>query len=332
MAAKKLVYMVVDTETATLPFADVIAQMDAERKKRIAIARPLVYDIGWTLMYRDGTIFDKKHFLVAETFSVPAVFNTAYYKEKRPLYLDMMKRGEITVLPWETIMEDFIADLSIADYVGAFNSMFDFKKAIPFTELYISKLYSPDYYEWEKMQYGLCEKIAQNVKPKKNSDFDPEHFTFRNNHYEMFDIWGMACETLINKVKFKQECLENRMLTNSGDFFKTSAEATYRYLVNKYDFDEAHTALEDAEIESFILSKILTKKAVSVGIDYFPFRKLGRTVDFVKNHSRGEKQKQYARTVHSAMDDYVGDYDFEEELTNYQKQILGRMRELETMF
>ena len=332
MAAKKLVYMVVDTETATLPFADVIAQMDAERKKRIAIARPLVYDIGWTLMYRDGTIFDKKHFLVAETFSVPAVFNTAYYKEKRPFYLDMMKRGEITVLPWETIMEDFIADLSIADYVGAFNSMFDFKKAIPFTELYISKLYSPDYYEWEKMQYGLCEKIAQNVKPKKNSDFDPEHFTFRNNHYEMFDIWGMACETLINKVKFKQECLENRMLTNSGDFFKTSAEATYRYLVDKYDFDEAHTALEDAEIESFILSKILAKKAVSVGIDYFPFRKLGRTVDFVKNHSRGEKQKQYARTVHSAMDDYVGDYDFEEELTNYQKQILGRMRELETMF
>ena len=51
MAAKKLVYMVVDTETATLPFADAIAQMDAERKKRIAIARPLVYDIGWTLMY-----------------------------------------------------------------------------------------------------------------------------------------------------------------------------------------------------------------------------------------------------------------------------------------
>ena len=332
MAAKKLVYMVVDTETATLPFADTIAQMDAERKKRIAIARPLVYDIGWTLMYRDGTIFDKKHFLVAETFSVPSVFNTAYYKEKRPFYLDMLKRGEITVLPWETIMEDFVADLSIVNYVGAFNSMFDFKKAIPFTELYISKLYSPDYYEWEKMQYGFCEKIAENVKPKRNSDFDPEHFTFRNNHYEMFDIWGMACETLINKVKFKQECLENRMLTNSGDFFKTSAEATYRYLVDKYDFDEAHTALEDAEIESFILSKILAKKAVSVGIDYFPFRKLGRTVDFVKNHSRGEKQKQYARTVHSAMDDYVGDYDFEDELTNYQKQILGRMRELETMF
>lgn len=332
MAAKKLVYMVVDTETATLPFADSIAMADAEKKKRIAIARPLVYDIGWTLMYRDGTVFEKKHFLIAETFSVPAVFNTAYYKEKRPLYLDMMKRGEISVLPWETVMEEFVEDLAVADYVGAFNSMFDFKKAIPFTELYISKLYSPDYYEWEKMQYGLCEKIAVNVKTKSNPDFDSEHFTFRNNHYEMFDIWGMACETLINKVKFKQECLENRMLTNSGDFFKTSAEATYRYLIDKYDFDEAHTALEDAEIESFILSKILAKKAVTVGIDYFPFRKLGKTVDFVKNCAKGKKQAQYARTVHSVMDDYVGDYDTEEELTNYKKQILGRMEVLESLF
>ena len=48
--SKKLVYMVVDTETATLPFANEIANNDPELKKKIAIARPLVYDIGWTLM------------------------------------------------------------------------------------------------------------------------------------------------------------------------------------------------------------------------------------------------------------------------------------------
>ena len=82
-------------------------------------------------MYRDGTVFEKKQFLVTETFSVPAVFNTAYYASKRPLYLAMMERGEIECLPWNTIMEAFIADLEKCDYVGAFNSMFDFKKAIP---------------------------------------------------------------------------------------------------------------------------------------------------------------------------------------------------------
>jgi hypothetical protein len=32
------------------------------------------------------------------------------------------------------------------------------------------------------------------------------------------------------------------------------------------------------------------------------------------------------------MDDYVGDYDTEEELTNYKKQILGRMEILKSFF
>ena len=44
--AKKLYYMVVDTETATLPFANEIAHDNPERKKRIAIAKPLIYDMA----------------------------------------------------------------------------------------------------------------------------------------------------------------------------------------------------------------------------------------------------------------------------------------------
>lgn len=327
---KKLIYMVVDTETCTLPFADIIAAGDANKKKKIAIARPLIYDLGWVLMNRDGSIIKKQQFLVAETFSIPSVFNTAYYKEKRPIYLEMMKRGEIEVQPWEVIMTHFILDMTVADYVGAFNSMFDFKKAIPFTELYMEKLYSPSYYDWEKIQYGLCEKIATEPYKKDEKDFDPEHFSFRGEHYELFDLWGMSCETLINRAKYKEMCLENRMLTNSGDYFKTSAESTYRYLMEKYDFIESHTALADAEIESFILSKILKRRAITVGIDYFPFRKLGYTTDFVKT-APVKKQARYAEIVFQTMNDYVGDYDTLDELTDYKKKIVGKMEDLKTM-
>ena len=39
MAKKKLKFCVVDTETATLPFANDIAGDDAEKKKRIGMAR-----------------------------------------------------------------------------------------------------------------------------------------------------------------------------------------------------------------------------------------------------------------------------------------------------
>ena len=74
--SKKLVYMVVDTETATLPFVNEIARNEGE-KKIIAIAKPLVYNIGWTLMYRSGEIIAQEEYVISEIFSVPSIFNTA---------------------------------------------------------------------------------------------------------------------------------------------------------------------------------------------------------------------------------------------------------------
>ena len=313
---KKLVYMVVDTETATLPFANEIANNDPELKKKIAIARPLVYDIGWTLMYRDGTVFEKKQFLVTETFSVPAVFNTAYYASKRPLYLAMMERGEIECLPWNTIMEAFIADLEKCDYVGAFNSMFDFKKAIPFTELYIKKLYSPEYFDWEKIQYAICERIAAGVKMENNNDFDKYHFVFRDGEYDLFDVWGLAADRLLNKKAYKEKCLELGMLSASGDYFKTSAEACFRYICSDWDFEEAHTALADAEIESAILAKILTKGKIDLGIGYFPFRTLGNPFQYVSEMPDGAKRRKFAKTVHDAYCEYCGLYSDEPKKRN----------------
>ena len=290
MGRKELRYMVFDCETATMPFANDIANGDSEKKKRIAIARPLIYDMGWTITNRKGEILEQKQYLVAETFSVPAVFNTAYYAEKRPLYLEKLSNGEITVMPWNEIMKIFIADLQNVDSVGAYNSMFDFKKAIPFTELYIQKLYSPYYYEWEQTQRNLCYRIA-NEPYRKNEDkeCDPDNFSFRGENYPLFELWGLSTAHLLNTVTYKKKCLENDMLTASGTYFKTSAEASYRYLKDKYDFDEAHTALEDALIETFILSEIAKRSAITIGIIFFPFRELGTTNDFVLRKKNPDK-------------------------------------------
>lgn len=319
MAREKLRFMVVDTETATLPFANEIANNNPELKKKIAIAKPLIYDIGWVIAHRDGTIVEKKQFLIAETFAVPSVFNTAYYKEKRPLYLEMIRKGEIAVLPWEAVMKEFIADLETVDYVGAFNSMFDFCKALPFTELYINKLYSDDYYDWEKTQRRICSNIVNNLPSRRNPNFDEKSFHFRGREYPLFDIWGMACDRLLNRVAYKNLCLDLGMITNSGDFFKTSAESSYRYLREEYDFDEAHTALADAEIEAYILSKILHYGKIEIGIDFFPFRKLGTTTSFLIERKYPKMER--VKAVYDAMDNYVGG----EATTNYKKQILNKM-------
>lgn len=304
MARKENRYLVLDCETTTLPFADEVAEHDAEKKKKIAIARPLIYDIGWTITNRKGELLDRKQFLIAETFSVPSVFNTAYYAEKRPIYLKMLENKQTVIKPWREVVDIMMNDFHAVDAVGAYNSMFDFKKAIPFTDLYINKLYSPDYYNWEKFQRNMCYRIA-NERYQKDPDkeFEADIFRFHGEVFPLFDLWGLAAKHLLNNVAYKKQCLNNEMLTASGTFFKTSAEASYRYLTEKYDFDEAHTALDDATIETYILSKIAKKAAISAGIIFFPFRELGTTDEFVLRKKRPDAKE--IEIVISAMRNYL---------------------------
>lgn len=326
--SKKKFFCVVDTETATLPFSDEIAQGNAEIKKKIAIAKPLVYDFGYTICDRAGNIYERKQFLIAETFCVPSIFNTAYYAEKRPIYLEMLERGETIIKPWREIMEIWLNDIENVDAVGAFNAMFDYKKAIPFTELYINMLYSPNYYEWEQLQRKSCRRIAFE-KPSKNEDsnFNGEIFRFRGIDYPLFDLWGLATTHLLNNSTYKTKCLENNMLTASGTFFKTSAETSYRYLCDKYDFIESHTALDDAIIESFILHKVAQRHAITNGIKFFPFRDLGNTDDYCMR--RKVPNRAECEAVYNAMAAYVdAKIENEIEVSRYVNSIINRINRL----
>lgn len=316
-------YIILDTETATLPF---IGQweLSSEDKKKLAIAKPLVYDIGWTIASRTHGILEKRNFLVAETFSVPAIFNTAYYHEKRPLYLDMIAKGEIVVLPWDEIMKILLEDLQDASYICAYNAMFDFKKAIIFTELYIRKLYSPFYYEWEDLQRESCRRILHEKKKQNERDFDPEHFIFRGEKYPMIDIWGVACKYLLNNSKYKNMCLKESKISNSGLYFTTNAEVAMQYLSQRFDFIEDHTALSDAEIETEILFYCLKRGKIIVGIEYFPFKMLGYTTDYVQE-ARGVTEAM-AQNVAKAIREYLGEG---EPSTPYQKQTYNRLVALE---
>ena len=69
-------YMVLDCETATLPYA---AKLDAAAKQKVAIAKPLIYDLGWQIIDAKGRVYRRRSFLISEIFSVPEIFDTAYY-------------------------------------------------------------------------------------------------------------------------------------------------------------------------------------------------------------------------------------------------------------
>lgn len=268
-------YLILDCETATLPHAiDYIG----EQRKRISIAKPLIYDLGWQVVDRAGRIYAKKNYLISEIFSVPSVFDTAYYKDKRPIYLEKLDKGEILLTDWRTAVRELVEDMDAVEGVGAYNAMFDFKKAIPFTELYINELYSPDFHKWLDFQNSRCDGIAQGgLKPPANSEFDPEIFRFRGKSYPLFDLWGLSCEHILNTDDYKNACLENGWATASGKYFSTTAENAFRFFTGQNEFDEAHTALNDAEIESLLFAEIAkrTKNKWENGITYFPFRLLG---------------------------------------------------------
>ncbi|MEG2697234.1 MAG: hypothetical protein RR952_06665, partial [Cetobacterium sp.] len=80
----------------------------------------------------------------------------------------------------------------------------------------------------------------------------------------------------------KRKCLQHNMVTESGQFFKSSAETTFRYLCQKYDFEELHMAIDDVDIECEILIKALKKGKITEGLQYFPFQMLGKTTKFIQ--------------------------------------------------
>ena len=280
-------YIVLDCETATLPEA---INYEGEERKNIAIAKPLIYDLGWQVIDAQGRIYARKNYLISEIFSVPAIFDTAYYASKRGIYLEKLAKGEITLTDWKTASAELVEDMDACVAVGAYNSMFDYKKAIPFTDLYISKLYSPDFHDWLNFQNKKLPWLATGHRNENPNGFDETIFRFRGKEYPLFDLWGLSCRHILNCDEYKNMCLDNDWQTASGKYFKTSAETAFRFFSETLDFEEAHTAIDDAEIESILFAEICkrTKKKFEMGIIYFPFRELGTVESFVMNTGRSD--------------------------------------------
>lgn len=328
-----MLYVVLDCETATLPFVKEW-ELSPKDKQKISLAKPLIYDIGWTVMDDAGEILKKVSYLVQETFFVPNVFNTAYYRDKRPQYMEKLRQGEIVTKLWEDIAKELLADCLHVDYVAAYNAMFDFVKAIPFTERYFAALYSDNYNKWEYGQRKRCEEILKN--PSRDPvGIDTEHFNFRGYSFNMIDLWNVACTQLVNQWAYKDACARFPMVSNSGRYFKTSAEAVFRYLINDYDFTEAHTALDDALIESKIFYTAIEQGlTIETGVKAFPFRELGTTCDFLC-HAMTERPGDISPDAIANVLDIMESYcdTVEDIYTNtFAAHLMKEIRALENLF
>ena len=200
------------------------------------------YNVGYTIVDTDSrATLCKKDYVVEQVWHNRPLFETAYYAEKRPLYVAAMRGKRATLDKWGYIMRDMSRDFREwkVEMVYAYNSPFD-----------------------DSVLTFNCDWF------KTNNPLDT---------LPVLDIRGMVSEFITNTPEYKQFCEEHEFFTESGNYSAT-AETVYRYVMADPNFVEAHTALADAEIEAEILFACLDLGA-EVGKEYEVTRVLWRNND-----------------------------------------------------
>ena len=183
-----------------------------------SLNKPFCYDVGYVVLdMEDNSIVKQAHFVVEQNWHNLPLFEGAYYKEKRPKYVQLMRSRAATLDKWGYIMRAMYQDIkryNITD-AYAYNSDFD-DKVFDFN------------CDWFK-----CNNPLEGVA--------------------IHDIWGYASEIITNTPEYRTFCELNEQFTDTGNY-KGSAETVYRFISTCIDFEEAHMGLYDSQIESAILT------------------------------------------------------------------------------
>ena len=206
-----------------------------------SLDKPFCYDISWVVMDKDnGAIVDFKVNVVEQIWHNLPLFESAYYKEKRIKYVDMMRRREAIMDKWGYIMRKLKQDIIKYNIneVYAYNSDFD-DKVISYN------------CDWFK-----CNNPLENIA--------------------VFDIWGYASEFITKNNDYKKFCEDNERFTDTGNY-KGSAEVVYQFIAKEPEFIEEHMGLFDSEIEANILWECICRGA-KWGTPYKAVKILSRPV------------------------------------------------------
>lgn len=196
--------MVFDTETTSLD-------------------KPFCYNIGYVII-EDGVEVKRADFVVEQIWHNLPLFKTAYYAEKRPLYVNAMKARKTKMDKFGYICQQMIRDIKNYEVTSAYayNSTFD-----------------------ERVFEFNCDWF------KCSNPFDL---------IPVFDIRGYAHNFICNNDDYIKFCEDNKLFTENGNY-STTAEALYKFIAQDTTFEEEHTALADSEIEADILFECFDRGA-----------------------------------------------------------------------
>ena len=182
-----------------------------------SLDKPFCYDCSWVIIDKDtGEKVDFKAYVIEQVWHNLPLFESAYYKEKRQKYVEMMRKHDAIMDKWGYVMRTLKQDIRKynIDAIYAYNSDFDDKVIT----------YNCDWYK--------CNNPLDNIA--------------------IYDIWGYASEFITKQAEYKIFCENNQRFTDTGNY-KGSAEVVYQYITMNPDFIEEHMGLFDSEIESEIL-------------------------------------------------------------------------------
>lgn len=222
MSSKKY-YLVLDVETAN-------STDDA-----------LVYDLGYVVCDKKGTIYEADSFIVSDIFYKEAeLMQSAYYAKKIPMYLEGIKSRAFNVVTFYEARAKLLEAMRRynVEAVCAYNANFDYT-ALNTTQRWLTK----SKYRFF-LPYGT----------------------------KVYCIWHMACQLICTQKAYIKFCLENGFVSPSGNI-KTNAETVYAYMTDNNAYEENHTGLEDVLIETKILAKCFAQhKKVEKNINRFCWR------------------------------------------------------------
>lgn len=198
-------FMILDTETANL---------DGD-----------VYDVGFVIADRLGTIYAEYNALVREIFTDAERMMGAFYARKMfSHYAPMLNDGVIKLESWETVANAVRAAAAEWDVktVAAYNLGFD--------ERVLRNMGA---------HFGTAPLFAEGIRE--------------------LDLWQFACEVRLNKATYRKVALAQGWVSPKGNI-KTGAEFAHRFLSGNFGFIEDHTALSDARIEAAIMAECFKHK------------------------------------------------------------------------
>ena len=181
---------------------------------------PLCYDVGYQIFDDDtGIVLTENSMVNADIFCDKMLMESAFFADKIPQYWEEIKMGARELMNWYKIKNRLCEAYLMysCNAVCAHNARFDYR-SLHTTQRYITT----SKFRWV-MPWGT----------------------------EWLDTLKMARSVLFHDEKYKTFCSENGYLTANKQP-KMTAEVLYRYITGKTDFDESHTALEDAKIEKLI--------------------------------------------------------------------------------